>query len=52
VEKAIRLFIKAGAFKKANNLAEKNGFTELITNESPADDDSGDEQDLLEGGDK
>lgn len=33
VEKAIRLYRKAGAIKKANNLAEKNGFSELISNE-------------------
>lgn len=38
VEKAIRLYIKAGAIKKSNNLAQKNGFTELITNKT--DDDS------------
>ena len=52
VEKAIRLYIKAGAVKKANNLAEKNGFTELITNQNPVEEDSADEQDLIEGGDK
>ena len=38
VEKAIRLYIKAGAVKKANSLAEKNGFTELMTNAAPEDD--------------
>jgi len=27
IEKAIRLFRKSGAIKKANSLAEKNGFT-------------------------
>lgn len=27
VEKAIRLYIKAGAIKKANSLAEKHGFS-------------------------
>lgn len=51
VEKAIRLYIKAGAIKKANSLAEKNGFSELITNAAP-EDDSADELDLIEGGDK
>jgi intraflagellar transport protein 140 len=51
IEKAIRLYIKAGATKKANTLAEKSGFSELITNQT-ADDESGDEQDLIEGGDK
>lgn len=30
-EKAIRLYKKAGATKKANTLAEQHGFTELIS---------------------
>lgn len=51
VEKAIRLYRKAGAIKKANNLAEKNGFSELISNEG-IEEESGDEQDLIEAGDK
>ena len=50
VEKAIRLYHKATAFKKGNALAEKHGFTELITNEAP-DEDSGDDQDIVLGGD-
>jgi intraflagellar transport protein 140 len=33
IEKAIRLYRKAGAIKKANFLAEKHGFSELISNE-------------------
>jgi hypothetical protein len=33
IEKAIRLYRKATAIKKANFLAEKHGFTELISNE-------------------
>lgn len=51
VEKAIRLYIKAGAIKKANTLAQRNGFSELITNAAP-EEDSADEQDLIQGGDK
>ncbi len=35
IEKAIRLYKKAGAIKKANSLAEKHGFTELISMEAP-----------------
>ena len=31
IEKAIRLYKKAGATKRANMLAEKHGFTELIS---------------------
>jgi hypothetical protein len=31
IEKAIRLYKKAGYIKKANTLAEKHGFTELIS---------------------
>lgn len=33
IEKAIRLYRKAMAIKKANMLAEKHGFSELISNE-------------------
>lgn len=51
IQKAIRLYRKAGATKKSNALAERHGFTELISNE-PGEEESGDEQELLEGGDK
>ena len=37
-EKAIRLFIKAKAIKKANSLAEKHHLTELITTANYEDD--------------
>ena len=36
VQKAIRLYKKAGSIKKANGLAERHGFTELIENEVAA----------------
>ena len=45
VEKSIRLYIKAGATKKANALCLKHSGIAV-------DDDSGDEQYLIEGGDK
>lgn len=51
VEKSIRLYIKAGAIKKGNYLAEKHGFPELMVNAVP-EEDSADERDLMEGGDK
>jgi hypothetical protein len=35
IEKAIRLYKKAGVIKRANTLAEKHGFTELISMEAP-----------------
>lgn len=41
IEKAIRLYRKAAAIKKANALAEKHGFTELISNEG-IEEESGD----------
>lgn len=50
-EKSIRLYIKAGAVKRGNSLAERHGFTELITTEV-FEEDSGDEEDLMSGGDK
>ena len=52
IQKAVRLYVKAGAIKKANILAQRHGFTELLTNQVDDDDDSGDEMDLIEGGDK
>ena len=50
-EKAVRLYKKAGAIKKANGLAERHGFTELISLEIP-DEESEDEEDIINGGDK
>lgn len=50
-EKAIRLFIKAGAIKKANSLAEKHNLTELITT-NIVEDQSEDDEDIMNGGDK
>ncbi len=41
IEKAIRLYRKAAAIKKANALAEKHGFTELKSNEG-IEEESGD----------
>ncbi len=50
-EKAIRLYKKAGAIKKANTLAEQHGFTELISVDV-VEEDSQDEEELMSGGDK
>ena len=50
-EKAVRLYHQAGAIKKGNALAERHGLTELIKNETNAEE-SGDEEDLIAGGDK
>lgn len=45
------MYKKAGVLKKSNALAEKHGFTELISNET-VEEESGDEQELIEAGDK